>query len=143
MGGDGAMYVMVIPTTNTGAVVPGDLYAVNPDHTIRWVWHSDANVGSSVPAVAPDGTVYFTADGSGALVAIGAGGVAKWKFTPSGSALTGPVTIGPDGTLYVEDIASRVYAVAPQTGAPTWSFDAKGGFSQPQGAVAMSNDGST
>jgi len=64
---------------------------------LRWTFTADAQTIISRPAVAPDGTVYFT-DISGHLYALEPDGGVKWIRVGAGNS---PTAIGPDGTIYV------------------------------------------
>ena len=96
---DGTIYVAGTPPTG----LPGGLFAVNPDGTIRWFF-SAASDGVSAPAIGADGTVYFFA--SSGFYGVTPAGHVKCTLptaddTPSGD--TSPV-IDRDGTVYASVI---------------------------------------
>ena len=70
--------------------------------------------------VAPDGTVYASADG---LYALAPDGKLKWKFAPGVTHCAGTPAVGLDGTVYVGCHDDALYAVGPD-GALRWSFRA-------------------
>ena len=117
--------------------------AIGPDGNRRWEWADGGEaIFRSTPAVAPDGTVYVTSDeGPGNLIAIGPGGVTKWKVT--GDNLQGPPSLGADGTVYVQSASSDVYAVRAFDGAVLWHFAAAIGSVGLRATPALSADGST
>ena len=92
--------------------------------TILWWSGAPALENGTLPAVAPDGTVYV-ADG-GAITAIRENGSMGWQV-PLGSApssiTTGPVVSG-DGTIYAGTIDGSLYAVSP-TGSQRWMGTAR------------------
>ncbi len=70
--------------------------------------------------VAPDGTVYASADG---LYALSPDGKLKWKFAPAVTHCAATPAVGPDGTVYVGCQDDAVYAVGPD-GTKRWDFRA-------------------
>jgi large repetitive protein len=87
--------------------------AFGTDGSTNWVFDMGERVNAS-PAVAADGTVYFTAseDASqtGSLVALGSDGTKAWDFKPGGRFGLGSPVIGTDGTVYVgSDSRSGAY----------------------------------
>lgn len=74
------------------------------DGSTNWTFDMGERLNAS-PAVAADGTVYFTAsdDGSetGTLVALRADGSKAWDFRPGGRFGEGSPVIGTDGMIYV------------------------------------------
>ena len=95
----------------------GNLVALHPDGTDKWNVAARSLV-YSCPAVASDGTVYFTSYNDGRLLAVSSDGVLKWTFTASGVVAASPV-IGADGTIYFGDGNGVFYAVNPD-GTPKW-----------------------
>ena len=82
------------------------LYAVNPDGSLKWAFTTDSPFDDSSPAIGPDGTVYFLSEGAaGYLYALTDNGTAatqKWRFGPGGLIDGNGVSpaIGSDGTIY-------------------------------------------
>ena len=70
--------------------------------------------------VAPDGTVYASADG---LYAVTPDGKLKWKFTPGVTHCAATPAVGLDGTVYVGCHDDALYALNPD-GTKKWDFRA-------------------
>ncbi|MBV8981266.1 MAG: PQQ-like beta-propeller repeat protein [Acidimicrobiia bacterium] len=150
VGANGTVYVARGSATNPQCQSPAAdscgsvVDALRPDGSRIWEW-TDTTEGivRSVPAVAPDGTVYVPFDfgpHAGDLVAIAPTGTTKWKVSGISS---GPPTIGPDGTLYLEDSMSRVEALRPSDGQVLWQFSGAPGGIGARGTPALSADGTT
>jgi outer membrane protein assembly factor BamB len=141
------------------------LYALDlKDGSVRWQLTAGpcrTAVGSGPEAarcdvdavtVAPDGTIYASADG---LYALTPDGALKWKFSPGPSQPTprsaaGPVhcasapAVGPDGTVYVGCQDDALYAVDP-SGVKLWEFRAQDDVDSspsvaPDGTVYVGSD---
>lgn len=94
IGRDGTVYF------NTSS---GDLYALAPQGTLKWVYHVDT-VGSAGPTVVGrDGTIYFGLSAPLAgLHAVNPDGTQKWVFpAPDSQGVIGGPGVGPDGNVYV------------------------------------------
>ncbi|MGZ3429198.1 MAG: outer membrane protein assembly factor BamB family protein [Polyangia bacterium] len=70
--------------------------------------------------VAPDGTIYASADG---LYAVTPEGKLKWKFTPGVTHCAAVPAVGLDGTVYVGCHDDALYALNPD-GTKKWDFRA-------------------
>jgi len=146
VGGDGTIYVDGITidysdrTGNGGA--PPQLYAVNPNGTLKWKFAAGARaISDASPAIGADGTIYI-GSGYGVLQAIGANGSEKWELKIGGGSMPSSA-IGADGTIYTGDGSSRLYAIEPD-GSPKWKFNAekaRGGPDQMWTAPAIGADG--
>ena len=104
IGADGTIYF--------GNYGNGNIYAVNPDGSERWVFSTGGSVFISAPAIGADGTIYV---GSGdrlyALTDGGQGSVTeKWTFATGGAVESSPA-IGADGTIYFGSFDDNVYAL--------------------------------
>jgi outer membrane protein assembly factor BamB len=87
------------------------LFAQQPG-TQLWVFNDVGLTGvTTAPAVAPDGTIYFSASGS--LLALTPAGSNKWTFTPTSGLLYGSPTVGLDGTVYFGELTGTIYALNP------------------------------
>jgi len=98
----------------------GNLYAVNPDGTIRWAFQTSGAIVSS-PAVGSNGFILVgSLDGS--LYEVTSFGGQEWSFSTGNPILSSP-SIGSDGTTYVASgLASNsgtLFAVNP-FGAKAW-----------------------
>ena len=99
VGNDGTIYI---------CASLDNLYAVNPDGSIKW---SSPAIGKSLwstPAVSPDGAIYVAGD---KLYAFGPGGNIKWTAASDPGYASSP-TIGSDGTIYIGN--NGLYAVSPE-----------------------------
>ena len=100
-----------------------NLYAINPDGTLKWKYKTEGDVASS-PAIGPDGTIYFASDDS-YLYAIedsGKFGKLKWKYRVVNPQYRprGPLMVESDGTIYVP--SSHLEAV-DKDGNRKWTFN--------------------
>ena len=103
----------------------GNLYALNPDLTKKWVFHADGDsVIYSSPAIGADGTIYFgskdiTDYANSALYALApADGTPRWRKSMADWVDSSPA-IGADGTIYFGSWDNNIYACAPD-GTPKW-----------------------
>jgi PQQ-like domain/Carboxypeptidase regulatory-like domain/von Willebrand factor type D domain len=118
----------------TLAVTPNALTERSEDFTLqnrlpgqaRW---TGSIAATTVPAVAPSGTLYI-ADGSGGLKAFEADGAPRWTFQRGSTASA----VAESGTIYVG--GDRLYAVNPD-GTERWNY----GFGANVSAPAVSADG--
>ncbi|SHH42922.1 Outer membrane protein assembly factor BamB, contains PQQ-like beta-propeller repeat [Marisediminitalea aggregata] len=109
LGVDGTIYV---------ASKYGELYAVNPDGSIKWVFNTESAIHAS-PVVDSDGTVYLGAI-NGVFYAVNPDGSLKWSFTTE-NAIIGSAAIGADGVIYVGSMDSYMYALS-STGELRWKY---------------------
>jgi outer membrane protein assembly factor BamB len=109
------------------------LYALDvKDGSVRWSFQAGpCRVATGVGpegarcdvdgvTVAPDGTVYASADG---LYALSPDGKLKWKFSPGPTHCGTQPAVGPDGAVYVGCQDNGLYAVGPD-GQKRWDFRA-------------------
>jgi outer membrane protein assembly factor BamB len=113
---DGTIYVGSMDT---------NLYALNPNGTIKWTHPASLTSISSSPALSPDGnTVYFVNDIT-RLYAISSSGVFQWSFQLSddymGTVNDQSPSVGTDGTIYVGSPDDHLYAINPD-GTIKWRF---------------------
>ena len=108
------------------------LYALDlKDGSVRWQFTAGPcriAVGTGPEAarcdvdgvtVAPDGTIYASADG---LYALRPDGTLKWKFAPGTTHCSTSPAVGPDGTVFVGCQDDALYALEPATGLKRWEF---------------------
>jgi outer membrane protein assembly factor BamB len=127
VGLDGTIYVGSMDT---------NLYALNPDGTIKWARSPSISSIHSSPAVASDGTVYIH-DQSG-LYAYSSSGTEKWRTEINVSGADGSPSIGSDGTIYLAHAGTDIlYAVNPD-GTVRWQYTL--GF-HPESSPAIASDG--
>jgi outer membrane protein assembly factor BamB len=126
LGADGTIYS-----------TPGDdnLYAFNPDGTLKWTFVTPWPMDSS-PVVGADGTIYAPSQGDirdGYLYAVNPDGTLKWTFQTSFSCESSPA-IGSDGTIYIYCDDGKLYAINPD-GTTKWvlaeGFDGTNEMSSP------------
>jgi large repetitive protein len=130
VGRDGTVYLGF--STDSGSVdAQGTLYALQAPEagiTPHVVWSVDLGPGrqTSSPTIGPDGTIYALG-GAGRLSAIAPDGSVKWT-AQTGPTLKASAALGQDGTVYVPSMNGKLYAVAPPRG-PTqtvgtirWTF---------------------
>lgn len=111
IGADGTIYVGSMNT---------DLYAVNPDGSVKWAVSPTASSITASPAIGPDGTIYCI-DAASTLVAMNPDGTAEW-FLELGESTggDGSPSVGADGTVYVISGDSDLYAISP-AGTVKWT----------------------
>jgi outer membrane protein assembly factor BamB len=129
IGRDGTVYVG-FSTNSTSVDAQGTLYALRaPTSGIEPViqWSADLGPGreTSSPTLGPDGTIYAMG-GEGRLSAIAPDGTVKWT-AQAGSTLKSSPALGPDATVYVSSMNGKLYAIAPpmgggNTGTIRWTF---------------------
>ena len=124
IGSDGTIYV---------GSDDGNLYAINPDGTLKWNYKTVGLIRSS-PAIGSDGTVYV---GSwDRLYAINPDGTLKWDYI-TGFVLYSSPAIGSDGTIYVGSSDEKLLAINPD-GILKWKYTTIGGISS---SPAIGSDG--
>ncbi|MCE5270023.1 PQQ-binding-like beta-propeller repeat protein, partial [bacterium] len=104
----------------------GNLYALNPNGTLKWKYTTGGAVVSS-PAAGANGEVYVGSC-DGYIYAIGPTGSLLWRFQTGGEVLASPA-LATDGTVYCGSSDGKMYALdnggnlrwAYQTGAAIWS----------------------
>jgi outer membrane protein assembly factor BamB len=123
------------------------LLAVSPQGEVRWVFKARDAI-EAVPAVGPDGTIYFGC-WDYKLYALSPEGKLKWTYKTGDSIQAAPA-VGSDGTIYVvsdegdyDDMHGVLYAIAPG-GKLRWKFRLHGdeGLDPavgPSGAVYVSD----
>lgn len=130
---------IVFGTKNGNPDFPdGDVYALNPDGSIKWKF-TGTDWFESSPAITPDGTVYIGGWDNN-LYAL-KNGARLWQF-PTGSAIIAPPTIGPDGTIYIGSSDGLMYAVWP-TGQLRWSHEVDDYLSPVFGGAVFNHAGDT
>ena len=85
-----------------------NLYAVNPDGTLKWTFATGGFVFSS-PAIGADGTIYIASNDDN-LYAVNPDGTQKWMFATGFQVQSSPA-IGADGTIYFGSGDFNVYAL--------------------------------
>jgi outer membrane protein assembly factor BamB len=120
----------------------GNLYAFNPDGTLKWRTDVGEWVYSS-PAIGSDGNVYVGSD-EGFLYALYPDGSIIWRFEVSGPVASSPA-IDSDGIVYF-GAGNRFYAVNPLgQGRIEWFIDTYGQVMSspvigPDGAIYVGSD---
>jgi len=115
IGPDGTIYI-------GGA--DGQLYALNPDGSLRWV-KSGLFLGLSSPAIGNDGTIYFGSFTN--LYAVTPDGALKWTFS-TGDIISSSPAIGDGGHIYFGSADRNLYALSSD-GSEVWHFETGGPIS--------------
>lgn len=105
----------IIYVSSTG----NNLYAINPDKTIKWVFSEATGDFYSSPAIDSSGTIYVGSIDDN-LYAINTDGTRKWAFKTGKEVYSSPA-ISLDGTIYVGSMDKKVYAINPD-GTKKWEF---------------------
>ncbi len=97
----------------------GNLHAVNPDGTGKWVAQIGSGRINGAPAIGEDGMIFV---GLGRdFVGLDPHGTVRWKFSHGGfPSWFSSAAIGDDGTLYVGAYDWYFYALDPVSGAVDW-----------------------
>lgn len=113
----------------------GNLYAVNPDASLRWHFSAASRIQSS-PAIGPDGTIYFGCN-DGQFFALDPNGQKKWSHQTQGAFLASSPVVSADGTIVVASADKQLRGLNPQ-GQLLWSIPIDGKVT---GSLAMGADG--
>jgi hypothetical protein len=112
-----------------------DLYALEPDLTVRWRLEFGGKVFSS-PALLSDGTAIVGCQDD-TVSAIAPDGTIRWRVTTHDDVDATPA-VGSDGTVFVGSDDGSVYAIDSRDGTVRWAH-ALGGFVR--AGVALGLDG--
>ncbi len=99
----------------------GNLYALNPDGTLKWNYTTGDTANSS-PAIGSDGTIYI-GSWNGNVYALNPDGTLKWKYATGEGviySIDSSPAIDSDGTIYIASEEGKVYAINPD-GTLKWS----------------------
>jgi outer membrane protein assembly factor BamB len=113
----------VIDENGTIYVGSFDLYAINPNGTIKWMYENKNITGviKAAPAIDENGIIYFGTD-DGYFYALYPNGTLKWKR--NGDNIYSSPAIGQDGTIYYTEAYSwELNAIYPN-GTLKWSYTA-------------------
>ncbi|AKB36571.1 cell surface protein [Methanosarcina siciliae C2J] len=110
IGADGTIYV---------GSATGNLYALNPDGTVKWSFTTGGAIYGT-PAISADGTIYFGSRDN-RIYALNPDGTVKWSYT-TGYMVDSSPTIGSDGTIYIGSLDCKLYALNPD-GTVKWTYD--------------------
>lgn len=127
---DGTIYIILC-----GNGSAGQLFAINPDGTTKWVFEgTTGNSYGTGPAVGNDGTIYF-GNSDKNFYAVKPDGTLKWKYTTGGAIACFPA-IASDGSAYVISGDNVLYALS-STGSLKWSVT----LDNTAGAIVIGNNG--
>jgi len=112
LGADGTLYV---------GARNGNLYALNPDGSLKWQTPLGA-VSSSV-AVGADGTIYL-GSASDYQALNPTDGAQVWTFSPVDGQANSAPAVAPRGTIYLTSSSNELYSVNPD-GTVAWTFSAE------------------
>jgi outer membrane protein assembly factor BamB len=113
VGTDGTIYV---------GTWQGNLWAINPDGTIKWGFPAGNEI-KSAPAVGSDGTVYFGSRNR-KFYAVRPDGKERWEFNTGGWVDSSPA-LAHDGTVYFGSWDKNLYAL-DAAGKKKWQFTTAG-----------------
>jgi len=102
-----------------------NLYAINPDGTLKWLYEAEREVAGiwSTPALSLDErTIFFTANKGGVYALDRETGKPRWQFGVYGSVYSSP-TLDSQGTLYTGSTIGHVFALRSETGGLVWDLD--------------------
>ncbi|MBI5678636.1 MAG: PQQ-binding-like beta-propeller repeat protein, partial [Planctomycetes bacterium] len=85
-----------------------NLYAINPDGTLKWKYKTDDTIESS-PAVGTDGVIYVGSNDN-KVYAINPDGTLKWSYTTKDNVASSPA-VGTNSTVYVGSYDGNLYAI--------------------------------
>ncbi len=112
-----------------------DLYALNPNGTVKWVYSFDS-ISATCPAIAANGDILAAQPGE--IVSVSRFGKLNWSFSAGGDHAAG-ISIGEDGTVYAcgGGGSSNIYAIYPD-GSERWTYNTGG---HTWGVPVLSPDG--
>ena len=110
IGSDGTVYV---------GSYDRNLYAINPDGSLKWKYQTGGWVVSS-PAIGSDGTIYVGSHDH-KLYAINPDGSLKWSYN-TGRRITSSPAIDAYGTIYTGSADKHIYAINPD-GSLLWNYN--------------------
>lgn len=114
--GDGVIYVGSNDT---------NLYALNPDGTLKWSRTPSLSSIDATPALSPDGGTVYIVDATTTLYAYSTAGVLQWNYQLSdtfmGTTNLQSPSVGADGVIYVCSPDTYLYAINPN-GTLRWRF---------------------
>jgi len=133
IGRDGTVYIHF--AAGGGAEALNTLYALKAPATgseVQVVWSVDLGPGQAggptgnSPTLGPDDTIYAVS-GGGRLSAVAPDGTVKWS-APAGPAVKVAPALAADGTVYTTSLDGKLYAIAPpaagaKEGTTKWTFD--------------------
>lgn len=85
-----------------------NLYAINPDGTLKWKYKTGDVIESS-PAVGTDGVIYVGSNDNN-VYAINHDGTLKWSYTTKDNVVSSPA-VGTNSTVYVCSYDGNLYAI--------------------------------
>ena len=106
-----------------------DIYALNPDGTLKWKYRTGGDITSS-PAIAEDGTIYVGSEDHYLYAVYSNNGTRKWKFNANHAIISSSPAIAEDGTIYFGTMWSlgdggKIHAVNPD-GTEKWRYQIGG-----------------
>jgi outer membrane protein assembly factor BamB len=160
VGNDGTIYITSQFVSSDDTRWYGNLYALNPDGTLKWNHITTDGVGSYIsgsPALGTDGTIYFaskynTIGDMSNVYALNPDGTVKWNYIlpdgPNRNYIQGSPAIGPDGSIYVvsfDNISPQrlvnLFALNPD-GTFKWKYTINdGSYSDTSASPSVAKDG--
>jgi len=127
VGPDGTIYVGYVSYSGyENEVENEDLFALNPDGTVKWRFEMENGIPSFPYAVEvdDDGTVYASTHGG--VLAIDSEGNKEWEY---GAMSPTPPTLSDDGTLYFVERGELI--ALNSDGEEKWTYDLHDGLVEP------------
>lgn len=129
LGGQLAYQSAVLAQDGTAYItsMDGNLYAINPNGTVEWIFNTGGPLRGSA-MVGRTGAVYFGSD-DGYFYAVDDTGSELWSYQISNlttEAMCSPIQ-APDGTIYIGSNQGVMYAFA-ENGVPKWTYQAGDGI---------------
>jgi outer membrane protein assembly factor BamB len=128
IGADGTIYV---------GTEQGDLYAINADSSLKWLYHVNRAIYSS-PAIGADGTIYFGCNDS-CMYAINPNGNLQWRYLTNGI-IKSSSAIDAQGTLYFSSADQYLYALNAN-GTLKWRYNVTDGYLPKGTSPSIGEDG--
>ena len=110
-----------------------NIYALNPDGTLKWSYTTGARINTS-PSIGADGTIYCGSDDDN-MYALNPDGTLKWSFATGSNIVYSAPAIAADGTIYFGSDDDNLYALNPD-GTQKWIFGTAGSNIRSTPAVA-------
>ncbi|BDZ67493.1 PQQ-binding-like beta-propeller repeat protein [Methanobacterium ferruginis] len=129
IGADGTIYI---------GSSDDNLYALNPDGTVKWTYTAGGSINGL--SIGVDGTIYaVTSDSDNRIYALNPDGTLKWNYKVRGN-IPGTPTVGSDGTIYFGSTDGNLYALY-NNGTLKWAYDTGFSVYSQGGGPAIGSDG--
>lgn len=103
-----------------------NLYAINPDGSVKWIYDTGGCIQGGTPCNSADGTIYFGTSNGGYFIAVNPDGTEVWK-TYIGRCESAPA-IGEDGSIYIGAMYDTGYGCFYAFGSGPLQVEANGPY---------------